>query len=357
MGGTEQLGPARQAARLRFRHEMCYLPPRLMGSPCRICGNSTDNVPLLAREMMFGTRAEFQYFQCASCQCLQIETVPSNIAEHYPPSYYSFSPSGPKGEPAWRRGLKSAALRYRFDGQGALGRLAASLFELPPEIASWLAASAVRPDSRLLDVGSGQGVLLRQLAGWGFTSLTGADPFISADLSYPDGVRVLRRRLSELSGEFDCIMMHHSFEHMDRPQEVLTEARRLLAPGGKVLVRIPLCSSAAYREYGVDWVQLDAPRHFFLHSHKSMSLLAESCGFSVESVFYDSTAFQFWGSEQYRRGIALRAPNSYAESRKRSTFSTQDIAAFAARAQTLNAQEDGDQAGFVLTVADRGLGG
>lgn len=321
-----------------------------MGSPCRICGNGTGNIPLLAREMMFGTRAEFQYFQCASCQCLQIETVPSDIASHYPTSYYSFSPSGPKGEPAWRRALKSAALRYRLDGQGIWGGLAALLFELPQEIASWLAASGARQASRLLDVGSGQGVLLRQLAGWGFTSLTGADPFVSADLSYPDGVRVLRRSLSELNGEFDCVMMHHSFEHMDRPQEVLTAARRLLAPGGKVLLRIPLCSSAAFREYGVDWVQLDAPRHFFLHSRKSMTLLAENCGFSVESVFYDSKAFQFWGSEQYRRGIALRAPQSYAESRRRSVFSPREISDWEARARKLNAEEDGDQAGFILTV-------
>jgi SAM-dependent methyltransferase len=322
-----------------------------MGSPCRICGNSDDNALVLAREMMFGTGAEFQYFQCASCECLQIETVPNNIAEHYPKNYYSFSPLGPKGEPAWRRGLKGAALRYRFDGQGVIGRAAASLFELPSEIGTWLAASGVRQDSRLLDVGCGQGVLLRQLAGWGFTSLTGADPFVSADLTYPDGVRVLRRALPELQGQFDCIMMHHSFEHMDRPQEVLAAAGRLLAPGGRLLVRIPLCSSAAYREYGADWVQLDAPRHFFLHSRKSMSLLAASCGFSVEKVFYDSTAFQFWGSEQYRRGIALRARDSYAESRKRSMFSTKDIVGFEARAQKLNAEEDGDQAGFILTAA------
>jgi SAM-dependent methyltransferase len=329
---------------------MCYVPPRLMGSPCRICENATANVPLLAREMMFGTRAEFQYFQCACCQCLQIETIPDNIAEHYPPNYYSFSPSGAKGERAWRRGLKAAAQRYRFDNQGVVGRLTASLFKLPAEIASWLEASGVRQDSRLLDVGSGQGHLLRQLAGWGFTSLTGADPFVASDLSYPDGVRVLRRNLSELKDEFDCIMMHHSFEHMAEPHAVLTEVRRLLAPGGRVLVRIPLCSSAAFREYGADWVQLDAPRHFFLHSRQSMTLLAERCGFKVEHVFYDSNAFQFWGSEQYRRGVALRAPESYAENRRRSAFTAQQIAEFEGRAQRLNAQEDGDQAGFLLAL-------
>jgi SAM-dependent methyltransferase len=323
-----------------------------MASLCKICGNAANNESLLAREMMFGTREEFAYFQCSSCQCLQIETVPANIAAHYPANYYSYSPSGSKGERAWRRRLKARALSRALSGgnhnRGLVGGMLARSFKLPAEIRTWLEVSGVQQQSRLLDVGCGQGHLLRELAGWGFTSLTGADPFVSADVSYPDGVKIWRRALPEMTGEFDCIMMHHSFEHMADQHGVLAGARRLLASGGRVLIRIPLCSSAAFREYGTDWVQLDAPRHFFLHSRRSMDLLAKAEGFSVESVVYDSTAFQFWGSEQYRQGVALRAPNSYAENRKASAFSKKQIAAFDARAEKVNADGDGDQACFVL---------
>jgi SAM-dependent methyltransferase len=171
---------------------------------------------------------------------------------------------------------------------------------------------------------------------------------VSTDLSYSDGVKVLRRGLGEVTGEFDCIMMHHSFEHMNQPHAVLAEVRRLLAPGGRALIRIPLCSLAAFREYRSDWVQLDAPRHFFLHSRQSMGHLARAGGFVVERVLYDSTAFQFWGSEQYRLGLPLLAQESYAVNRRASVFSRSQIAAFEVRARILNAQEDGDPACFIL---------
>jgi SAM-dependent methyltransferase len=270
------------------------------------------------------------------------------MAAHYPANYYSFSASGMRAEPAWRRRLKTARLDYLFEGSGWLGRVVSPFLKVPPEMAPWLETTGVRQHSRVLDVGCGQGRLLRQMAGWGFTSLAGADPFVSGDLSFPDGVNVLRRALAEVTGEFDCIMMHHSFEHMNEQRAVLAEVRRLLAPNGRALIRIPLCSSAAFREYRTDWVQLDAPRHFYLHSRKSMESLAVAAGFAVERVVYDSTAFQFWGSEQYRRGVPLFSSESYAVNRKASGFSKSQIAALEARARMLNAQEDGDQACFIL---------
>lgn len=297
---------------------------------------------------MFGSREEFTYFQCSVCACLQLETVPVDMTVHYPANYYSFATSAVGREPMWRRRLKTASLRQIFSFGSKFGRLASPLLGVPTDMQPWFVAKGIQQHSRMLDVGCGQGRLLRQLAGWGFTSLTGADPFISDDLSYPDGVRVLRRSLNEVTGEFDCIMLHHSFEHMDQPRAVLAEVRRLLAPGGRALIRIPLCSSAAFREYRSNWVQLDAPRHFFLHSRQSLELLACAAGFVVERVLYDSTAFQFWGSEQYRRGLPLWASESYAVNPKASGFTRQQIAAFEARAKVLNAQEDGDQACFVL---------
>jgi len=51
---------------------------------CKICGNKENNTEYTAREMMFGFRDEFNYFQCNNCQCLQIESFPENISKYYP---------------------------------------------------------------------------------------------------------------------------------------------------------------------------------------------------------------------------------------------------------------------------------
>ena len=143
-------------------------------------------------------------------------------------------------------------------------------------------------------------------------------------------------------------MFHHSFEHLPDQQAHLKQAFNLLKPDGMALLRIPTVSSWAWQEYGVNWVQLDAPRHLYLHSLKSMQRLAEQTGFKTEKVSYDSNALQFWGSMQYQQDIPLRDPRSWAESPQNSLFTRQQMHEFSYRARELNNVNQGDQAAFYL---------
>ena len=56
---------------------------------CKVCQNSEHNKTFIAREMMFGVRDEFEYFECSNCGCVQIAEVPSNLAKYYPAEYLS----------------------------------------------------------------------------------------------------------------------------------------------------------------------------------------------------------------------------------------------------------------------------
>jgi predicted SAM-dependent methyltransferase len=143
-------------------------------------------------------------------------------------------------------------------------------------------------------------------------------------------------------------MFHHSFEHVADPGPTLDSVRKLLAPGGTCIIRVPTVSSYAWQHYGINWVQLDAPRHFYVHSVKSMKIVAERAEFEVSKLVYDSSAFQFWASEQYSQDIPLFDNRSYAVSRAGSVFSKEQIAAFEKRALELNRAEQGDQAVFYL---------
>ena len=143
-------------------------------------------------------------------------------------------------------------------------------------------------------------------------------------------------------------MFHHSLEHIANPHEHLLTVCQLLEPNGAVLIRIPIAGTFAWKHYHINWVQLDAPRHLFLPTVRAMHLLAQQCGFEVFKTEFDSTAFQFWGSEQYLRDIPLSDKRSYSISPKQSIFSDSDIQTFEARAKLLNTKSQGDQACFYL---------
>ena len=141
-------------------------------------------------------------------------------------------------------------------------------------------------------------------------------------------------------------MVHHSLEHIMDQESTIKKAASLLSDTGTLLIRIPVVSSFAWKYYNVYWVQLDAPRHFFLHSIFSIKLLAEKCGLKLHSHNFDSDCFQFWGSEQYIRNIPLRSETSYAVSRRKSIFSKKQISLFSKKADYLNSISQGDQVSF-----------
>lgn len=143
--------------------------------------------------------------------------------------------------------------------------------------------------SRILDIGCGVGTLLVRLKEFGFSDLIGIDPFISADIIYPNGVKIWKKDIYGCIGQqYDCIMLHHSFEHMTEPENVFSKLKDMLSDKGRILIRIPLCDSYAWRKYGTDWWQLDAPRHFYLHTVKSISLLSAEFGLQIENIYYNS---------------------------------------------------------------------
>ena len=320
----------------------------MSGFTCRICGHVGGNRTLTAREMMVGMRDRFDYLVCAACGCVQMFAVPEDLSRYYPPNYYAFAPPPQSPGPlqTFRRRRHAAHL---LGHPNPLGWLSTRRHGIPPPV-EYLRRSGIGPTQSVLDVGSGSGARLLNMRSYGCTRLTGVDPFVARDVDYGNGVRVWKRDLDQYDGRHDLVMLHHTFEHLDAPLHVLQRLRALLNPGGVLLLRIPLASSEAFEAYGADWVQLDAPRHLYAHTTNSIELLARQAGWKIVQVVYDSTAFQFWGSEQYRRDIPLFDPRSYQVNPTGSIFTSAEIAGFEARARRLNDEGRGDQACIYLRV-------
>jgi SAM-dependent methyltransferase len=315
---------------------------------CRICENSKDNKTYKVHEMMFGCRDEFTYIECAECGCLQIDKIPEDILRYYPSdSYYSYSASNVSILEKVKVFLKGKRIKHTLTGEDTLGSVLNRIFGEVVE-APWLKKANLQLSTRILDVGCGAGSLILRLKSAGFEHVEGIDPFILEDTYYKNGVKVLKKFLNEVSETYDFIMLNHSFEHMSDPLTALKELCRILKPGGTILIRIPMASSYAWRTYRENWVQLDAPRHLYLHSEKSMQILAKQSGLSILFSLYDSNEFQFWGSEAYEQGKSLVSQISRRSRCLRFLLHQLKMENYKQKAHELNHKQDGDQACFFL---------
>lgn len=307
---------------------------------CKICGQTDQNEVCIAIEKMYGFGDEFEYFKCNTCGCLQIATIPENISKYYSgDDYYSY-----KKPDKVKLSLRSFFINHKLTHSKSLKNLAALFFYNENYNFIDMFRDRIRYSSKILDVGCGAGALLLSLQDCGFENLKGIDPFIPSPINYGNGVFIEKKSLNDVDDTYDFVMLHHSFEHMPNPLESLKEIHRILNTKSYALIRVPV-ASYAYQEYGVNWVQLDAPRHFYLHTVESMKILAKTTGFEIVSTIFDSSEFQFTGSEQYKNGIPL-------VSQRKSNFSKKQIQNFRNKAKELNSNQQGDQACFLLQKID-----
>jgi hypothetical protein len=198
---------------------------------CRVCGNERGNSLHRAREMFAGTRDEFDYVECASCGTLQIREVP-DLRPYYSGDYYSLRPP--------EQATSGAGLKRRLAhraGSFIRGRVAGYYCGRRRPFGEWL-----RPLGRLLAARAGR-----------------------VAVGFPDDLKDTRLALRL------------------RPGSGLRDVHRLLKPGHYAVVRIPVVARA-WREYGDNRVQLDAPRHLFLYPAQTFKSLAEEAGFAVDEV-------------------------------------------------------------------------
>ena len=308
---------------------------------CKICHNTSHNLPFKVKEMMFGMRHEFIYIKCIKCGCLQLQHIPNNISDYYPKeAYYSFATSSLSN---FQKRIKNYLLGKLFNFFIAkftiIGYLLSQSYYLTKRYAWIKCLTGIDKSASILDIGSGAGKYLDELYTCGFKNINGMDPYIEKDIITDHGIQIKKQNINDINGTYDLIMLNHVFEHLDHPKDILSKLRTLLNKSGQLLIRVPLVDSYAWEKYGVHWYQIDAPRHFYLHTKISMELLANKTGFKIHKIIYDANDYQFIFSEQYMQNKNIKAPI---------LFTKNQIKQWRKQADRLNKNEQGDQACFIL---------
>lgn len=317
---------------------------------CRICG-SDDVKQYDVKEMMFGWKHTFNYMECMACGCLQIEKYIDTIAQYYPEDYYSFN--AVKLDKYKTVGFKAHLKRFLISAnQLYFGNTLTGILgdRMQPRYDKFEYLKIVNPklNASILDIGCGNGSQLLELHKIGFTKLTGVDKYIAKSDVLLDRIKILKCDLEDLKEQYDLITLHHVFEHMSDPLLELRKIKQLLKKDGKIVIRIPV-KAKAWELYKEDWVQIDAPRHYYIYSTQSLERVVNDAGLVLKQVVFDSTSFQFWASEQYKKGISLfRNDQSY--NANKAMFDDDTMNSWNTLAAELNKNNQGDQAIFIIQL-------
>lgn len=126
---------------------------------CKICDNSKNNKEFKIKEMMFGFRDEFTYFECSKCGCLQIAEIPKNISKYYPLNYYSYKKILNKN--FIKEFFKAKRDEYALFKKGFIGEMIYKKY--PNPFFDLISKARINYNSNILDVGCGFGNYLLAL--------------------------------------------------------------------------------------------------------------------------------------------------------------------------------------------------
>jgi SAM-dependent methyltransferase len=100
---------------------------------------------------------------------------------------------------------------------------------------------------------------------------------------------------------FDVVTLYHVIEHMEDPERELREIRRILKPGGWIIVGTPNFDSACARRFGDKFRLLHDATHISLFSAESLRRLLEDNGFSVDWEDYPFFETRYFTQENLAR--------------------------------------------------------
>jgi SAM-dependent methyltransferase len=163
----------------------------------------------------------------------------------------------------------------------------------------------IKPAARsILDVGSGRGFTLYYLQRFfGYRRAAGTQISRGAYEFSRDalGLEMYHDDLPACGlkgGSFEVVTLWHVLEHVLDPERYIEEIKRLLAPGGRLIVEVPNFRSWTRAYTGMSWLGLDPDYHVHFFTPEALTAALEKHGYRTRLVHTFSLEYSAFISTQ-----------------------------------------------------------
>jgi len=235
---------------------------------CDLCGATTARTLYSTGDRLHHSEQLFAIVACVGCGALRTlpQMTEGELARFYPQDYW-----GEANEPTldWIRSSQSDKTKFL--------------------------ATCALTSGRILDVGCGSGWFLRTLdeTHWERFGVETSEAAAQAARRALGSQQIFTGTLIEAphqDASFDVVAFWSALEHMNNPRANLIEARRLLKPGGTLIVQVPNAASYQSRWFGGNWFALDAPRHRYHFTLATLDRVLTDSGFIMYRKTFHSKA-------------------------------------------------------------------
>lgn len=238
---------------------------------CYVCDGDDFELVMLAEDRLFAQPGTYRIVRCTACGLRLVNPRPTLAAlgRHYPDDYFIYQK--PDEAAAFLRPFLAKLVRDQWRGYVArLERVRGPITE----------------GTRVLDVGCGLNDFLctlkelRGIRGVGVDFKPEIAAWVRAQRAMPVHAGTLHSaRFPDAS--FDLVTMNEYLEHEPAPRDVLGEVRRVITPGGQLVIEIPYVRGLPARMFGARWSQVDVPRHLVYFDEDTLSAVLRRTGFRL----------------------------------------------------------------------------
>ena len=264
-------------------------PPGIRTEPranCVSCGAVGKPLYVGLHDNLFAAPGIWSHSACTNDGCGLVWLNPMPRTEDLPLAYSEYYTHGSESDP--RASVRFAKRVYRIAVDAFLW-----IAGIPSERKrARLMFVGDESPSTLLDIGCGQGAYLIEMAkrGWRVAGVD-FDPSAVKAAKTLYGLDVSLGTVDtavKMGRKYSVVTASHVIEHVPDPVSFLSQCRRLLDAGGRVVIRTPNLDSLGHRKYGRAWRGLEPPRHLHLFTMRGLEACARRAGFQRTRCFTTS---------------------------------------------------------------------